>query len=83
MRLTVLGCLRRVPENVREVGIFYGARKWYQLTRVDLPLASPSVRAGTNQTIVLSLVMVVVASPIGAKGLGKDALDGLQYANVG
>ena len=53
------------------------------LTRVDLPLASPSIRAGINQTIMLSLAMVVVASLIGAKGLGEDVLEALQYANVG
>jgi len=82
VRLTVLG-LRGVPENVREAAIAFGANKWYLLTRVDLPLASPSIRAGINQTIMLSLAMVVVASLIGAKGLGEDVLEALQYANVG
>jgi len=46
-------------------------------------LAAPSIRAGINQTIMLSLAMVVVASLIGAKGLGEDVLEALQYANVG
>ena len=82
VRLTVLG-LRGVPEHVREAAISFGASKWYLLTRVDLPLASPSIRAGVNQTIMLSLAMVVVASLIGAKGLGEDVLEALQYANVG
>ena len=82
VRLTVLG-LRGVPENVREAAISYGASKWYLLTKVDLPLAAPSIRAGINQTIMLSLAMVVVASLIGAKGLGEDVLEALQYANVG
>ena len=82
VRLTVLG-LRGVPDSVREVAISFGANKWYLLTRVDLPLASPSIRAGINQTIMLSLAMVVVASLIGAKGLGEDVLEALQYANVG
>ncbi len=82
VRLTVLG-LRGVPENVREAAISFGASNWYLLTRVDLPLASPSIRAGINQTIMLSLAMVVVASLIGAKGLGEDVLEALQYANVG
>jgi glycine betaine/proline transport system permease protein len=82
VRLTVLG-LRGVPENVREAAISFGANKWYLLTKVDLPLASPSIRAGINQTIMLSLAMVVVASLIGAKGLGEDVLEALQYANVG
>ena len=82
VRLTVLG-LRGVPENVREAAISFGASKWYLLTKVDLPLAAPSIRAGVNQTIMLSLAMVVVASLIGAKGLGEDVLEALQYANVG
>ena len=82
VRLTVLG-LRGVPEHVREAAIAFGAGKWYLLTRVDLPLAGPSIRAGINQTIMLSLAMVVVASLIGAKGLGEDVLEALQYANVG
>ncbi len=82
VRLTVLG-LRGVPESVREAAISFGASKWYLFTRVDLPLASPSIRAGINQTIMLSLAMVVVASLIGAKGLGEDVLEALQYANVG
>ncbi len=82
VRLTVLG-LRGVPEHVREAAISFGASKWYLFSRVDLPLASPSIRAGINQTIMLSLAMVVVASLIGAKGLGEDVLEALQYANVG
>ena len=82
VRLTVLG-LRGVPESVREAAISFGANKWYLLSRVDLPLAAPSIRAGINQTIMLSLAMVVVASLIGAKGLGEDVLEALQYANVG
>ena len=49
----------------------------------DLPLDSPSIRAAVNQTIMLSLAMVVVASLIGAKGPGEDVLKALQRANVG
>lgn len=82
VRLTVLG-LRGVPESIREAAISYGASKWYLLRKVDLPLASPSILAGVNQTIMLSLAMVVVASLIGAKGLGEDVLEALQYASVG
>lgn len=82
VRLTVLG-LRGVPEHVREAAIAYGASKWYLLSKVDLPLAAPSILAGVNQTIMLSLAMVVVASLIGAKGLGEDVLEALQYASVG
>ena len=49
----------------------------------ELPLASPSIRAGVNQTIMLSLTMVVVVSLIGARGLAENVLEALQYANVG
>lgn len=82
VRLTVLG-MRGVPESIREAAIAYGGSKWYLLTKVDLPLAAPSILAGVNQTIMLSLAMVVVASLIGAKGLGEDVLEALQYASVG
>jgi len=82
VRLTVLG-MRGVPESIREAAIAYGASRWYLLTKVDLPLAAPSILAGVNQTIMLSLAMVVVASLIGAKGLGEDVLEALQYSSVG
>src|SRR6056300_398605 len=82
VRLTVLG-LKGVPENIREAAIAYGASKGYLLTKVDIPLAMPTILAGVNQTVMLSLAMVVVASLIGAKGLGQDVLEALQYANVG
>lgn len=51
VRLTVLG-LRGVPESIREAAIAHGASKWYLLTRVDFPLAAPSILAGINQTIM-------------------------------
>ena len=82
VRLTVLG-LKGVPQTIREAAISYGASKWYLLTKVDIPLAMPTILAGVNQTVMLSLAMVVVASLIGAKGLGQDVLEALQYANVG
>jgi glycine betaine/proline transport system permease protein len=82
VRLTALG-LQGVPENIREAAQAYGATRWFLLTRVDLPLAMPSIMAGVNQTILMCLSMVVVASLIGAKGLGEDVLNALQYAAVG
>ena len=69
-----------LAQKVQDTAISFGANKWYLFTRVDLPLASSSIRAGINQTIMLSLAM---ASLIGAKGLGEDILEALQYANVG
>ncbi|SHG63213.1 ABC transporter permease [Cognatishimia maritima] len=82
VRLTVLG-LKGVPESVREAAMAYGASKRYLLWKVDIPLAMPSIMAGINQTILLSLAMVVIASLIGAKGLGEDVLEALQYASEG
>ncbi|MCZ4353397.1 ABC transporter permease subunit [Roseovarius aestuarii] len=82
VRLTVLG-LRGVPHSVREAAMAFGASKRYLLWKVDLPLAAPSIMAGINQTILLSLAMVVIASLIGAKGLGEDVLEALQYASEG
>jgi glycine betaine/proline transport system permease protein len=82
VRLTALG-IQGVPANVREAAEAYGATRWFLLTRVDLPLAAPSIMAGVNQTILMCLSMVVIASLIGAKGLGEDVLNALQYAAVG
>jgi glycine betaine/proline transport system permease protein len=82
IRFTVLG-LQQVPETVREAALAFGATPRYLLWRVDLPLARRTIMAGVNQTILLSLAMVVVASLIGAKGLGEDVLEALQYAAAG
>ena len=82
IRFTVLG-LQQVPEAVREAAMAFGATPRYLLWKVDLPLARRTIMAGVNQTILLSLAMVVVASLIGAKGLGEDVLEALQYAEAG
>lgn len=82
VRLTALG-IQGVPADVREAALAYGATEWFLLTRVDLPLAMPSIMTGINQTILMCLSMVVIASLIGAKGLGEDVLNALQYAAVG
>ena len=82
IRFTVLG-LQQVPGAVREAAMAFGATPRYLLWKVDLPLARRTIMAGVNQTILLSLAMVVVASLIGAKGLGEDVLEALQYAEAG
>lgn len=82
VRLTALG-LSGVPDSVREAAIAFGASRRFLLFRVDLPLALPSIMTGVNQTILMCLSMVVIASLIGAKGLGEDVLHALTYAAEG
>ena len=82
VRLTILG-LHGVPSSVREAALAYGASRTQLLLKVDLPLAMPSIMTGINQTILMCLSMVVIASLIGAKGLGEEVLDALTYANEG
>lgn len=82
IRLTALG-MRGVPENTREAALAFGCTQWTLLKDVELPLAMPSIMTGINQTILMCLSMVVIASLIGAKGLGQDVLVALQYAAKG
>ncbi len=82
VRLTNLGIRQVSVENV-EAGIAFGCTDGQLLRKVQLPLAMPSVMAGVNQTIMLALSMVVIASMIGAGGLGSTVLTGIQRLNVG
>lgn len=82
IRLTDLG-IRQVDKEVMESVTAFGANQWQKLFGVQLPLALPSIMAGINQTTMMSLSMVVVASMIGARGLGEDVLVGIQTLNVG
>jgi len=82
IRLTDLG-IRQVDKEVMESVTAFDANRWQKLFGVQLPLALPSIMAGINQTTMMSLSMVVVASMIGARGLGEDVLVGIQTLNVG
>jgi glycine betaine/proline transport system permease protein len=82
VRLTNLGIRQVSVENV-EAGLAFGCTDRQLLTKVQLPLALPSIMAGVNQTIMLALSMVVIASMIGAGGLGNVVLTGIQRLNVG
>ena len=82
VRLTNLG-LRQVPADVKEAALAFGATRWQILKGVEVPLALPSIMTGINQTILFCLSAVVIASLIGAKGLGHDILVALQYAAKG
>lgn len=82
IRLTVLGLLQ-VDPAAKEAAQSFGVTRWQMLTRVTLPLARPSIMAGINQTTMMALSMVVVASMIGARGLGEDVLAGIQTLDIG
>ncbi len=82
IRLTALG-MRGVPETTKEAAVAFGCSKWQLLRNVEIPLALPSIMTGINQTILMSLSMVVIASLIGAEGLGALILEALQYAAKG
>lgn len=82
IRLTDLG-IRQVDREVMEAANAFGASRWQQLFGVQLPLALPSIMAGINQTTMMALSMVVIASMIGARGLGEDVLVGIQTLNIG
>ena len=66
-----------------EAAIAFGATPWQVLVKVQFPLALPSVMAGVNQTIMMSLSMVVIAALIGAGGLGGPVVQGLNTLNIG
>lgn len=82
VRLTALG-VRSVPRSMLEVAVSSGATRLQLLRTVQLPLAVPWIRAGLNQTIMMALAMVVIASLVGAGGLGREVLRGLQTLDVG
>lgn len=82
VRLTNLG-IRQVHSEFVEAGLAFGCTPSQLLFKVQLPNAMTSIMAGVNQTIMLSLSMVVVASMIGAGGLGNHVLTGIQRLDVG
>ena len=84
IRLTNLG-IRLVDREVLEAATAFGATSWQRLFSVQLPLATPTIMAGINQTIMMALAMVVIASMIGVKGLGQPVLKSItnQYFTMG
>lgn len=84
IRLTNLG-IRLVDKEVLEAATAYGANPWQRLWGVQLPLSMPTIMAGINQTIMMALAMVVIASMIGVKGLGQPVLKSItnQYFTLG
>lgn len=84
IRLTNLG-IRHVDADIVEAADAFGCTVWQKLLRVQMPLALPSIFAGINQTIMMSLSMVVIASMIGVTGLGQPVLKAItnQYFSLG
>lgn len=84
IRLTNLG-IRLVDSEVLEAATAFGANRSQRLWGVQLPLAMPTIMAGINQTIMMALSMVVIASMIGVKGLGQPVLKSItnQYFTLG
>ena len=75
--------IRQVPKDVIESSLAFGSTSKQLLTKVQIPLAMPTILAGLNQTIMLSLSVVVISAMIGAKGLGEVVLNGIQRMQVG
>ena len=82
VRVTVLA-LRQVPSELRDLGNMTGCTWWQLMTKVMIPSAKPSLMVGVNQVIMLSLNMVIIASMIGAGGLGFDVLAALRRLDIG
>ena len=75
--------MHQVPEGAKEAAIAFGCTRWQLLRTIEIPLAMPSIMIGINQTVLMCLSMVVIASLIGAGGLGSRILEALQYAAKG
>lgn len=81
IRLTNLG-LREVRDDLVEAAVAFGASPWKTLWSVEVPMARPTIMAGVNQTVMLSLAMSVIASMISVAGLGKLVLIGISQLDL-
>jgi len=82
IRLTNVG-IREVSPSVVEAAHAFGSSYWQILFKVQLPLARPTIMVGVNQTTMMALAMVVIASMIGAKGLGFEVLLAINRIEIG
>jgi glycine betaine/proline transport system permease protein len=82
IRLTNLG-IRQVPDDLIEASRSFGASSKQMLWKVQIPVAMPTIMAGINQTLMLALSMVVIASMIAVGGLGQMVLRGIGRLDVG
>jgi len=82
IRLTMLG-IEQVPKDLIEATEAFGSTTWQRLLKVQIPLAKPTIMAGVNQSIMLSLSMVVIASMVGAPGLGEEVYRAVTQLKTG
>lgn len=82
VRLTNLG-IRQVPKETVEAGRSFGASDWQLLHETQIPLAMPTIMAGLNQTLMLSLSMVVIVALIAGGGLGQEILRSVGRLDIG
>ena len=82
IRLTCLG-IKQVPSDLIEASDAFGATRFQKLTKIQIPVSVPTIMAGINQTILLSLSMVVISAMIGAGGLGADVWRAIQRFQPG
>lgn len=82
IRLTMLG-IEQVPGDLIEATEAFGSTTWQRLSKVQIPLAKPTIMAGVNQSIMLSLSMVVIASMVGAPGLGAKVYQAVTQLKTG
>ena len=81
-RLTNLG-IRQVPDGIMEAARSFGSTRMQTLFKVQIPLALPSIMMGINQTVMMALGLVVLATFIGAGGLGEEVWQAMRQLNVG
>jgi len=82
IRLTILG-IQQVPADIIEATVAFGSTTSQRLLKVQLPLAMPTIMAGINQSIMLALSMVVIASMVGSPGLGADVYRAVTQIQIG
>ena len=82
IRFTNLG-LREVDPQLTEVGTAFGMKWWQGLVSIGLPLARPTIFGGINQTVMMALSMVIIASMIGVRGLGSQVMNAVGNGYLG
>lgn len=82
IRLTSLG-IRQVDKEVVEAAVSFGSTRWQTLFKVQIPQALPTIMTGVNQTLMMSMAMVVTCSMIGARGLGMEVLESVNRIQIG